>query len=119
MRIAISAALVLGFALATGACGSSYTCEDLCNDANKCPGATQENCSTSCSDISNVNKAGNCTTTFDSFLSCVGDHKSLVCSTTAPTSGSPCYSEMYAYAGCIAGYCLAHTTDPACTQFGQ
>ncbi len=114
MRLAISAALVCAFALV--GCGTSYTCKDMCADANKCPGATQEDCNTSCADIDATNKAANCGATWDTFLTCVGDHKDLMCNESTST-GDACASEAMSYVGCLLGYCSTHSSDPVCQTY--
>ena len=114
MRLAISAALVCAFGLV--GCGTSYTCKDLCTDTNKCSGATQENCDTSCADIDTSLKTSGCTSSWDSMLTCFGDHKDKVCVMMDGTDTS-CQAETISLGVCILMYCNSHASDPLCTTY--
>lgn len=119
--IHVSSLLAVAFALASG-CGnggggsSSPTseCENLCAEANKCPGATQTtDCAATCMQSQTEAAAANCSSQYDDFLSCAAGVTDA-CSTTT----NPCANQETAFLACLVNYCAQTPTPASCTTTG-
>jgi hypothetical protein len=100
-----------------GTGGSSITdanttaCEDLCAKVNKCAGATQADCSTSCAS-SQVPGGTTCASEYSTFLSCANGVPD-VCS---QTPSSACDTQDSALQSCIATYCASNPNGQGCSS---
>jgi len=109
--------LAFAFAILEGCSGSPATdpnttaCESLCAEVNKCPGATQADCSTSCAS-SQVPGATTCASEYSSFLSCA-DGVADVCS---QSPSSACATQLSAQKSCVATYCASNPKAEGCSS---
>jgi hypothetical protein len=106
-------ALLATALIGAGCSGSTDECSDLCEAANKCPGAVALDCSTFCSEAETVASTAGCTSQYDDFLSC-GAAASSVCGDT-----DPCATQATAFDACTTSYCSAHPTSTACGGDGS
>ena len=95
--------------------GCGADCEDVCEEAQDCPGADDdEDCSKICEDAESLNEDAGCEDAFDDYISCIDDEDDICVEDETDISKIPCSSEATAYGTCVGKYCASHQTEAAC-----
>jgi hypothetical protein len=113
--------------LIAGGCGSSsdkstptFGCADLCADINKCPSTTtQIDCASVCTEVTASNTKASCSPSFDTMMTCVGQHQSEVCTIGQTGAQFSCTTDSLGYYACAKTYCTNNPTDAGCTALHQ
>lgn len=85
--------------LAVLAAGCSYSCEDLCADAED-QGCGESGCQSACEKSEQLAEEADCVDPWDEVMSCASDHSDDAC-----TNDTPCQAETDAFTDCVAPYC--------------
>jgi len=104
-------------ALLTGAlaAGCAPDCDDLCEDALECAGATEaeaeaeeDGCTRQCQDAVAQAEVTGCEDRYEDYFDCAA-YAEDVC-----TAASACDAEASAWSSCVAAYCSGNPDDLAC-----
>lgn len=122
----VLATVLLVTGLVAGGCGSSdkssttFGCSDLCAEINKCPSTTTPiDCTTLCADVATANSKGSCGSSFDTMMTCVGQHESEICGIQSGSTQFSCTYDSLGYYACAKTYCNDNPTDTGCAALHQ